>query len=43
MIMEAEKLKRMDELAEKMSEKQMAFCDHYITTLNATEAAKLAG
>ena len=35
--------KRMDELAGMMSEKQKAFCDHYITTLNATEAAKLAG
>lgn len=34
---------RMDELAKLMSEKQKAFCDHYITTLNATEAAKLAG
>lgn len=34
---------RMNELAKLMSEKQKAFCDHYITTLNATEAAKLAG
>ncbi len=34
---------RMDELDKLMSEKQKAFCDHYITTLNATEAAKLAG
>lgn len=34
---------RMDELAKAMSEKQKAFCDHYITTLNATEAAKMAG
>ncbi len=34
---------RMDELAKLMSEKQKAFCDHYITTLNATEAAKMAG
>lgn len=34
---------RMDELAMLMSEKQKAFCDHYITTLNATEAAKMAG
>ena len=33
----------MDELAKLMSEKQKAFCDHYITTLNATEAAKMAG
>lgn len=41
--MEAEKQKRMDELADLMSEKQRAFCDHYITSLNATEAAKLAG
>ena len=41
--MEAAQMKRMDELAKEMSEKQKAFCDHYITTLNATEAAKLAG
>lgn len=34
---------RIDELAKLMSEKQKAFCDHYITTLNATEAAKMAG
>lgn len=34
---------RMEELTKLMSEKQKAFCDHYITTLNATEAAKLAG
>lgn len=34
---------RMDELAELMSEKQKAFCDHYIKSLNATEAAKEAG
>lgn len=34
---------RMNELAKLMSEKQKAFCDHYITTLNATEAAKMAG
>lgn len=33
----------MNELAKLMSEKQKAFCDHYITTLNATEAAKMAG
>ena len=33
----------MDELAKLMSEKQKAFCDNYITTLNATEAAKMAG
>lgn len=33
----------MDELAGLMSEKQKAFCDHYIATLNATEAARLAG
>lgn len=41
--MEAAQMKRMDELAKEMSEKQKAFCDHYITTSNATEAAKLAG
>ena len=41
--MEAEKQKRMDELAELMSEKQKAFCDHYIASLNATEAARQAG
>lgn len=41
--MEAEKQKRMDELAELMSEKQKAFCDHYIASLNATEAARKAG
>jgi len=34
---------RMNELAKLMSEKQKAFCAHYITTLNATEAAKMAG
>ena len=34
---------RMNELAKLMSEKQKAFCDHYIATLNATEAEKLAG
>lgn len=34
---------RMNELAKLMSEKQKVFCDHYITTLNATEAAKMAG
>ena len=33
----------MKELKQLMSEKQAAFCDHYITTLNATEAAKMAG
>ena len=33
----------MDELAGLMSEKQKAFCDHYITTMNAAEAARLAG
>lgn len=34
---------RMDELAELMSEKQRAFCDYYLESLNATEAAKKAG
>lgn len=34
---------RMDELAGLMSEKQKAFCDYYITTMNAAEAARLAG
>ncbi len=33
----------MEELAELMSEKQKAFCDHYITSTNATEAAIKAG
>ena len=33
----------MDELARLMSEKQKAFCDHYIATMNAAEAARLAG
>ena len=41
MIMEKEP--RMEELASQMSEKQLAFCDYYIETLNATEAAKRAG
>ena len=26
-----------------LSEKQKQFCDYYLTTLNATEAARLAG
>ena len=34
---------RMDELAALMSEKQKAFCDFYIESLNATQAAKDAG
>ncbi len=34
---------RMDELAGLMSEKQKAFCDYYLESLNATEAAKQAG
>ncbi len=33
----------MEQLAKRMSEKQKAFCDHYIVTLNQTEAARLAG
>jgi len=33
----------MNELTEQMTEKQRAFCDHYIETLNAAEAARLAG
>ncbi len=37
------KRSRMDELAQVMSEKQKAFCDFYIETLNATEAARRAG
>ena len=41
--MEAEKQKRMDELAELMSNKQKAFCDYYIATMNASEAARKAG
>ena len=41
MIMEKDP--RMEELASQMSEKQLAFCDYYIETLNATEAAKRAG
>lgn len=31
---------RMEELASLMSEKQKAFCDYYIETANATEAAR---
>ena len=34
---------RFEELAGLMTEKQKAFCDYYIETLNATEAAKRAG
>ena len=34
---------RMEELAGLMSEKQKAFCDYYITTMNAAEAARQAG
>lgn len=34
---------RMVELAALMSEKQKAFCDYYIETLNAAEAARRAG
>lgn len=34
---------RMEELAALMSEKQKAFCDYYIETLNAAEAARMAG
>lgn len=34
---------RMEELASLMSEKQKAFCDYYIETANATEAARRAG
>ena len=41
--MEAKKQKRMDELAALMSEKQKAFCDHYLATMNASEAARKAG
>ena len=33
----------MEELASLMSEKQKAFCDYYIETANATEAARRAG
>ena len=33
----------MEQLARKMSEKQKAFCDYYIESLNLTEAAKKAG
>lgn len=41
--MEKEIQKQLDELASLMSEKQKAFCDYYIETLNATEAAVRAG
>ena len=41
--MENAKKERMEQLAKRMSEKQKAFCDHYIVTLNQTEAARLAG
>ena len=33
----------MEHLARKMSEKQKAFCDYYIESLNLTDAAKKAG
>ena len=33
----------MEQLARKMSEKQKAFCDYYIESLNLTDAAKKAG
>ena len=41
--MEEENKKKLETLTAAMSEKQKAFCDYYITTLNATEAARLAG
>lgn len=41
--MERAKEERMEQLARKMSEKQKAFCDYYIESLNLTEAAKKAG
>ena len=41
--MEKEIQKQLDELASLMSEKQKAFCDYYIETQNATEAARRAG
>ena len=33
----------MEQLARRMSEKQKAFCDYYIESLNLAEAAKKAG
>lgn len=41
--MEKAKEERIEELARMMSEKQKAFSDYYIETLNQTEAAKRAG
>lgn len=41
--MEKTKEERIEQLAGKMSEKQKAFSDYYIETLNQTEAAKRAG
>lgn len=41
--MEKAKEERIEELARKMSERQKAFSDYYIETLNQTEAAKRAG
>lgn len=38
-----EKNPRMDELSSLMSEKQKAFCDFYLESLNATDAARRAG
>lgn len=43
MRMDPQKEKRMEELATLMSEKQKAFCDFYVETLNRTEAAVRAG
>ena len=43
MMMDPQQKERMDELAAQMSEKQIAFCDFYVETLNQTEAAILAG
>lgn len=41
--MEKAKEEKIEELARMMSEKQKAFSDYYIETLNQTEAAKRAG
>lgn len=41
--MEKAKEERIAELARRMSERQKAFSDYYIETLNQTEAAKRAG
>lgn len=41
--MEKAKEERIEQLARMMSEKQKAFSDYYIETLNQTEAAKRAG